>query len=93
MKLLIVGGVAGGASTATRARRIAEDAEIIVFERGPDVSFAKAHFRGRTPQRRERPQQPGVAAAGHQPPSFTVSAALIARNSLGYNLLSVNGSR
>jgi NADPH-dependent 2,4-dienoyl-CoA reductase/sulfur reductase-like enzyme/rhodanese-related sulfurtransferase len=40
MKLLIVGGVAGGASAATRARRLSEDAEIIVFERGPDVSFA-----------------------------------------------------
>ena len=40
MKLLIVGGVAGGASAAARARRLAEDAEIIVFERGPDVSFA-----------------------------------------------------
>ncbi len=40
MKLLIVGGVAGGASAAARARRIAEDAEIILFERGPDVSFA-----------------------------------------------------
>ncbi len=40
MKLLIVGGVAGGASAATRARRLAEDAQIIVFERGPDVSFA-----------------------------------------------------
>lgn len=40
MKLIIVGGVAGGASAAARARRIAEDAEIIVVERGPDVSFA-----------------------------------------------------
>lgn len=40
MKLLIVGGVAGGASAATRARRLSESAEIIVFERGPDVSFA-----------------------------------------------------
>jgi NADPH-dependent 2,4-dienoyl-CoA reductase/sulfur reductase-like enzyme/rhodanese-related sulfurtransferase len=40
MKLLIVGGVAGGASAATRARRLSEHAEIIVFERGPDVSFA-----------------------------------------------------
>lgn len=40
MKLLIVGGVAGGASAAARARRLAEDAEIILFERGPDVSFA-----------------------------------------------------
>jgi len=40
MKLLIVGGVAGGASAAARARRLAEDAHIILFERGPDVSFA-----------------------------------------------------
>ncbi len=40
MKLLIVGGVAGGASAAARARRLSEDAHIILFERGPDVSFA-----------------------------------------------------
>ncbi|HMP02831.1 MAG TPA: FAD-dependent oxidoreductase, partial [Gemmatales bacterium] len=40
MKLLIVGGVAGGASAATRARRLSEEAQIILFERGPDVSFA-----------------------------------------------------
>lgn len=39
-KLLIVGGVAGGASAAARARRLNEAAEIIVFERGPYVSFA-----------------------------------------------------
>lgn len=40
MKLLIVGGVAGGASAAARARRLSEDAEIVMLERGPDVSFA-----------------------------------------------------
>lgn len=40
MKVLIVGGVAGGASAAARSRRLSEDAEIVVFERGPDVSFA-----------------------------------------------------
>ncbi len=40
MKLIIIGGVAGGASAAARARRLSEDAEIIVVERGPDVSFA-----------------------------------------------------
>jgi NADPH-dependent 2,4-dienoyl-CoA reductase/sulfur reductase-like enzyme/rhodanese-related sulfurtransferase len=40
MKLLIVGGVAGGASAAARSRRLSEDAQIVVFERGPDVSFA-----------------------------------------------------
>lgn len=39
-RVLIVGGVAGGMSAATRARRLAEDAEIVVFERGPHVSFA-----------------------------------------------------
>src|SRR5262245_34721115 len=40
MKLLIVGGVAGGASAAARARRLSEDAHVVLFERGPDVSFA-----------------------------------------------------
>ena len=40
MKLLIVGGVAGGASAAARSRRLSEDADIVLFERGPDVSFA-----------------------------------------------------
>jgi NADPH-dependent 2,4-dienoyl-CoA reductase/sulfur reductase-like enzyme/rhodanese-related sulfurtransferase len=39
-RILIVGGVAGGASCAARARRMSEKAEIIVFERGPYVSFA-----------------------------------------------------
>lgn len=39
-KVLIVGGVAGGASCAARLRRLDEDAEIVVFERGPYVSFA-----------------------------------------------------
>ncbi|MGU7967422.1 FAD-dependent oxidoreductase [Streptococcus suis] len=40
MKIVIVGGVAGGMSAATRLRRLMEDAEIIVFEKGPFVSFA-----------------------------------------------------
>ena len=39
-RILVVGGVAGGASAATKARRTDEDAEIVVFERGPYVSFA-----------------------------------------------------
>jgi NADPH-dependent 2,4-dienoyl-CoA reductase/sulfur reductase-like enzyme/rhodanese-related sulfurtransferase len=38
--IVIVGGVAGGASAAARARRHSESAHIIVLERGPDVSFA-----------------------------------------------------
>ena len=40
MKILIVGGVAGGASCAARIRRLDEKAEIIIFEQGPDVSFS-----------------------------------------------------
>ena len=39
-RILIVGGVAGGMSAATRLRRLDEHAEIVVFERGPFVSFA-----------------------------------------------------
>ncbi len=39
-KLVVVGGVAGGASAAARARRLSEESEIIVFERGSHVSFA-----------------------------------------------------
>jgi NADPH-dependent 2,4-dienoyl-CoA reductase/sulfur reductase-like enzyme/rhodanese-related sulfurtransferase len=39
-RIVIVGGVAGGASAATCARRLSEEAEIILFERGPHVSFA-----------------------------------------------------
>lgn len=40
MKIIIVGGVAGGMSAATRLRRLKEGAEIIIFEKGPFVSFA-----------------------------------------------------
>lgn len=54
-RLVIVGGVAGGASAAARARRLSEEAEIIVFERGPDVSFANCglpyHVGGEIPTR------------------------------------------
>ena len=40
MKVMIIGGVAGGASCAARLRRIDENAEIIMVERGPYVSYA-----------------------------------------------------
>ena len=40
MKVIIVGGVAGGASCAARLRRLDEHAEIIVVERGPYISYA-----------------------------------------------------
>ena len=39
-RVLVVGGVAGGASCAARLRRVDEAAEILVFDRGPHVSFA-----------------------------------------------------
>ena len=50
-RILVVGGVAGGASAAARARRLDEHAEIIVFERGPHVSFSNCalpYFLSRT---------------------------------------------
>ncbi|RKX32312.1 MAG: NADH peroxidase [Verrucomicrobia bacterium] len=40
LRFVIVGGVAAGASAAARARRLSETAEILLIERGPDVSFA-----------------------------------------------------
>lgn len=49
-KIVVVGGVAGGATAAARARRLSEDAEIVVLERGPHVSFANCglpYFLGR----------------------------------------------
>jgi len=39
-RIVIVGGVAGGASAAARARRLSEEVEIILFERGEHISFA-----------------------------------------------------
>ena len=40
MKIVIIGGVAGGATTATRLRRLNENAQIIMIERGKHISFA-----------------------------------------------------
>lgn len=40
MKYLIVGGVAGGATTAARLRRLDEHSQIVLFERGPHISYA-----------------------------------------------------
>ena len=54
-RILIVGGVAGGASAAARTRRLSEDAEIVLFERGRDISFANCgmpyHIGGVIPER------------------------------------------
>jgi NADPH-dependent 2,4-dienoyl-CoA reductase/sulfur reductase-like enzyme/rhodanese-related sulfurtransferase len=55
-RLVVVGGVAGGASAAARARRLSETADIVVFERGEHVSFANCglpyHVAGVIPDRR-----------------------------------------
>ncbi|NPE55357.1 FAD-dependent oxidoreductase [Dickeya dadantii] len=54
-RIIIIGGVAGGASAAVRARRLSESAEIIMLERGPYVSFANCglpyHIGGDIPDR------------------------------------------
>lgn len=55
LRIVIVGGVAGGASAATRARRVNEQAQIILFEKDEHVSFANCglpyHIGGEIPQR------------------------------------------
>lgn len=56
-KVLIVGGVAGGASAAARLRRLDEDTEIVMFEKGEYVSFANCglpYYIGDTIQDREK---------------------------------------
>ncbi len=56
-RILIVGGVAGGASAAARARRLSSEAEIVLFERRPHVSFANCglpcHVGGETSSRED----------------------------------------
>ncbi len=56
-RYIIVGGVAGGASTAARLRRLDEHAEIVLFERGPHISYANCglpYYAGDTIKERER---------------------------------------
>lgn len=56
-KIVIVGGVAGGASTAARLRRLDENAEIIMFEKGEYISFANCglpYYIGGTINEREK---------------------------------------
>jgi len=57
MKYIIIGGVAGGASAAARLRRLNEDAEIIVFEKGEHISYANCgmpYYIGNTIEERKR---------------------------------------
>lgn len=55
MKIVIIGGVAGGASAAARLRRLDENAEIIMFEKGPYISYANCglpyYISGTIPER------------------------------------------
>lgn len=55
MKIIVIGGVAGGASFAARLRRLNEGAQITIFERGDYVSFANCglpyHLSGAIPER------------------------------------------
>ncbi|MGD0031437.1 FAD-dependent oxidoreductase [Paenibacillus illinoisensis] len=56
-KVVIVGGVAGGASAAARLRRLDEHAEIVIFEKGPYISFANCglpYYIGGTIAERDR---------------------------------------
>ena len=56
-RIVVIGGVAGGASAAARARRLSETASIVLFERGPHVSFANCglpyHIGGVIPERKQ----------------------------------------
>lgn len=56
-RILVVGGVAAGASAATRARRLDPQAEIVIFEKGPVVSFANCglpyHLGGEIAERKK----------------------------------------
>ena len=40
LRVVVVGGVAGGASAAARIKRLNENADVVVFEKGSDVSFS-----------------------------------------------------
>ncbi len=84
MKVVVVGGVAGGMSFAARARRLAEDAEIVVLERDPYVSYANCglpyHLGGEIPDR--------DALILHTPKSLADSLALDVRT--GHEVLSID---
>src|ERR1035441_4561208 len=84
MKAVVVGGVAGGMSFAARARRLAEDAEIVVLERDPYVSYANCglpyHLGGEISDR--------DALLLHTPQSLAESLALDVRT--GHEVLAID---
>src|ERR1022692_3599720 len=87
MKAVVVGGVAGGMSFAARARRLAEDAEIVVLERDPYVSYANCglpyHLGGEIGDR--------DALLLHTPQSLAESLALDVRT--GPEVLAIDPAR
>ena len=84
MKAVVVGGVAGGMSFAARARRLAEDAQIVVLERDPYVSYANCglpyHLGGEIGDR--------DALLLHTPQSLAKSLALDVRT--GHEVLAID---
>ena len=84
MKAVVVGGVAGGMSFAARARRLAEDAEIVVLERDPYVSYANCglpyHLGGEIGDR--------DALLLHTPQSLAESLALDVRT--GHEVIAID---
>ncbi|MBI4944290.1 MAG: FAD-dependent oxidoreductase [Actinobacteria bacterium] len=83
-KVVVVGGVAGGMSFAARARRLSEEAQIVVLERDEYVSFANCglpyHLAGEIPDR--------ASLLLHTPASLAASLALDVRT--GHEVLSVD---
>lgn len=84
MRILVVGGVAGGMSFAARARRLDESAEIVVFERDPYVSFANCglpyYVAGEIRERDD--------LLLHTPESLAASLALDVR--IGHEVISID---
>jgi NADPH-dependent 2,4-dienoyl-CoA reductase/sulfur reductase-like enzyme/rhodanese-related sulfurtransferase len=84
VKAIVVGGVAGGMSFAARARRLAEDAEIVVLERAEYVSFANCglpyHLSGEIPDRQ--------SLILHTPASLSAALNLDVRT--GHEVVAVN---
>ena len=89
MKYVIVGGVAGGATTAARLRRLDEDADIVIFEKGAHISYANCglpYYIGDTIKERKQlflqtpeslqcgcPRQ--YRGGGHRPPEQACACA------------------
>ena len=67
MKVIVVGGVAGGASCAARLRRLDETAEILIVERGPYVSYANCGLPYHVGGVIEREVKPACGQRAHVP--------------------------